>query len=99
MYRHKRLNILQYNVRTSRDMVMASLLRDPVIYDFDIIAIQESWRDPYTATTHHPVKDRFHLCYPTGEAEGLALVCFSSTREWIRQRGASRSGQETSGCM
>ena len=39
MNRHNRLNILQYNVRRSRDMVMASLLRDPEICDFDIIAI------------------------------------------------------------
>ncbi|KAF2844552.1 hypothetical protein T440DRAFT_355671, partial [Plenodomus tracheiphilus IPT5] len=66
----------QYNVRKSRDMVMASLLRDPGIHDFDIIAIQESWRNPYTATTHHPAKDRFHLCYPTGDADGLPRVCF-----------------------
>jgi hypothetical protein len=39
MNRHNRLNILQYNVRKSRDMVMALLLRDLRIYDFDIIAI------------------------------------------------------------
>jgi hypothetical protein len=38
-------------------MVMASLLRDPEIDDFDIIAIQEPWTNPYTATTHHPAKD------------------------------------------
>lgn len=76
MNRHNKLNILQYNVRKSRDMVMASLLRDPGIDDFDIIAIQEPWRNPYTATTHHPAKDRFHLCYPTGHTEGAARVCF-----------------------
>jgi hypothetical protein len=72
MNRHSRLNILQYNVRKSRDMVMVSLLRDPEIYDFDIIAIQEPWRNPYTATTHHPAKDRFHLCYPWSEQETFA---------------------------
>ena len=57
-------------------MVMATLLRDPGIHDFDIIAIQEPWRNPYSATTHHPAKDRFHLCYPTGHTEGTARVCF-----------------------
>jgi hypothetical protein len=57
-------------------MVMASLLRDPGTYDFDIIAIQEPWKNPYTATTHHPAKDTFHLCYPTGDTEGSARVCF-----------------------
>jgi exonuclease III len=76
MNRHNRLNILQYNVRKSRDMVMASLLRDPRTYDFDIIAVQEPWKNPYTATTHHPAKDKFHLCYPTGQTEGTARVCF-----------------------
>jgi hypothetical protein len=76
MNRHNRLNIQQYNVRRSRDMVMASLLRDPEIYDFDIIAIQEPWKSPYTATTQYPAKDRFHLCYAIGDKEGLARVCF-----------------------
>jgi hypothetical protein len=57
-------------------MVMASLLRDPGIHDFDIIAIQEPWKNPYTATTHHPAKNRFHLYYLTGDTEGLARVCF-----------------------
>jgi hypothetical protein len=57
-------------------MVIASLLRDPGIDDFDIIAIQEPWKNPYTATTHHPAKDRFHLCYLTGDAEGQAQVYF-----------------------
>ncbi len=76
MNRHNRLNILQYNVRKSRDIVMASLLRDPQIDNFDIIAIQEPWKNPYTATTHHPAKNKFHLCYPTGHTEGTARVCF-----------------------
>ena len=41
MNRHNRINIIQYNVRRLRDIVIASLLRDPGIYDFNIIAIQE----------------------------------------------------------
>ena len=39
MNRHNRLNILQYNVRKLRDIVMASLLRDLGTYNFNIIAI------------------------------------------------------------
>ena len=35
------LRILQYNVRKSRDTVMATLLRDPRVMDYDILAIQE----------------------------------------------------------
>jgi exonuclease III len=76
MNRHNRLNILQYNVRKSRDMVMASLLRDAGTYNFDIIAIQEPWKNPYMVTTHHLAEDKFHLCYPTGDTEGSARVCF-----------------------
>ncbi|KAK1458424.1 zinc knuckle [Colletotrichum tamarilloi] len=55
---------------------MATLLRDPNIDNYDIIAIQEPWRNPYSATTHHPAKDRFHLCYPSSEENGPARVCF-----------------------
>ena len=56
---------------------MATLLRDPRIHEYDILAIQEPWRNPYMATTHHPAKDVFHLCYPaTADEEGPARVCF-----------------------
>ncbi|KAK9778919.1 putative Zinc knuckle [Seiridium cardinale] len=55
---------------------MATLLRDPIIDNYDIIAIQEPWRNPSSATTHHPAKDRFHLCYPSSEERGPAIVCF-----------------------
>jgi hypothetical protein len=57
-------------------MVIASLLRDLEIDDFDIIAIQEPWTNPYTATTYHPAKDRFYLCYLTRDAEGSSRICF-----------------------
>jgi exonuclease III len=86
MNRHNRLNILQYNVRKSRDMVMASLLRDSQIDDFDIIAIQEPWKNPYTATTHHPAKNKFHLCYPTGHTEDTARVCFFINKKMDQAR-------------
>lgn len=76
MNRQNTLKILQYNVHKSKDKVMASLLRDPRIHEFDILAIQEPWRNPFTATTHHPAKDKFHLCYPPGDEEGPARVCF-----------------------
>lgn len=59
---------------------MASLLRDPKTHDFDIIAIQEPWTNPYTATTHHSAKDRIHLCYSTGDASDPARVCFLINR-------------------
>ncbi|KAK8913464.1 hypothetical protein VCV18_011470 [Metarhizium anisopliae] len=40
--------------------------------DFDILAIQEPWVNPFVDTTHHPAKDLFHLCYPQAEGESSA---------------------------
>lgn len=70
------LTILQYNVRKSRDIVMATLLRDPRIDSYDILAIQEPWRNPFSETTHHPAKNQFHLCYPDSGEPDPARVCF-----------------------
>jgi hypothetical protein len=70
------LTILHYNVRRSKDTVMATLLREPRINNYDILAIQEPWSNPFSATTHHPAMDRFHICYPDDEEGGPARVCF-----------------------
>jgi hypothetical protein len=70
------LTILQYNVRKSRDEVMTTLLRDPKIQDYDILAIQEPWRNLFTSTTYNLVTDTFHLCFPRDSREALARVCF-----------------------
>ena len=70
------MKILQYNVRKSRDTVMATLLRDPRVMDYDILAIQEPWRNPFMSTTHHPAKAQFHLYYPAAIEGGPARVCF-----------------------
>jgi exonuclease III len=76
MNRHNKPNILQYNVHKSRDMVMASKLRDPRVHEYDILAIQEPWRNAVAVTTHHPAKQVFHLCFPAEEEAGPAWVCF-----------------------
>src|SRR3569833_1523001 len=70
------LPILQYNVRKSRDTVMATLLRDPKTLSYDILAIQEPWRNPFLSTTHSPIKDSFHLCFPRDDGDEPARVCF-----------------------
>src|SRR5437016_13251316 len=67
------LSILQYNVMKSKDIVMAPIFRDPRITEYDILSIQEPWRNPFSATTHHPLKDCFHLVYPE---EDFTRVCF-----------------------
>ncbi|CVL08851.1 uncharacterized protein FMAN_14093 [Fusarium mangiferae] len=55
---------------------MATLLRDPDIGRYDILAIQEPWKNPFDTTTHHPAKDKFHLCYPDKDQDSPARVCF-----------------------
>jgi exonuclease III len=57
------LRILQYNVMKSKDKVMASLLRDERIKEFDVIAIQEPWRNSFSNTTHHAQRQHFNLIY------------------------------------
>lgn len=57
------LSILQYNTQKSRKQVMMPLFDDPQTLLFDIIAIQEPWRNSELLTTYHPHKDQFHLAY------------------------------------
>jgi exonuclease III len=73
MLKDNTLSILQYNVNKSRDKVMAGLLADERALEYDIIAIQEPWRNPFHHTTYHPVKDRFDLVYQETES---TRVCF-----------------------
>lgn len=46
------LRILQYNVEKSLDHAMATLLRDPKIMDYAVIAIQEPWVYWYNDVDH-----------------------------------------------
>ncbi len=66
------LSILQYNTRKSRT-VMVELFDNEKIYDIDIVAIQEPWRNTSTNTSYHPLKDRFNLIYPY---HNNTRVCF-----------------------
>ena len=67
------LRILQYNVQKSRDVVLASLFQQNEIRDYDVLAIQEPWRNPFTNTTYHPLKTDFHLLYMD---DPTTRVCF-----------------------
>ncbi|KAI9768417.1 MAG: hypothetical protein M1839_004114 [Geoglossum umbratile] len=52
---------------------MAGLLADKRALEYDIIAIQEPWRNPFHPTTYNPVKDRFDLIYLESNS---TRVCF-----------------------
>jgi ribonuclease HI len=70
---HQEIRILQYNVQKSRDVVLASMFRNRKILDYDILAIQEPWRNPFIDTTYHPLKTHFYLTYL---ADGGTRVCY-----------------------
>ena len=46
---------------------MAPMLADENIWKYNIIAIQEPWRNKFQAAIYHPVKDCFNLVYNTKE--------------------------------
>ena len=73
MTEQQELRILQYNVQKSRDVVLASLFQDQWITEYDVLAIQEPWRNPFVATSYHPLKAHFQLTYL--EADDTR-VCF-----------------------
>ena len=74
------LSILQYNVMKSRDIMMATLLQDQNILEYDILAIQEPWRNPFMSTTHNPISEHFHLSFPQDTKNEPARVCFFINR-------------------
>ena len=67
------LTILQYNVRKSAKGTLIPLLSDKRTQDFDIIAIQEPWKNPTTSLLLNPYQSGFHLLYKPG---GDTRVCF-----------------------
>jgi hypothetical protein len=73
MVGHQELRILQYNVWKSRDVVLASMFQNPKILEYDILAIQEPWRNPFITTSYHPLKAHFQLVYLEDAA---TRVCF-----------------------
>jgi hypothetical protein len=42
---------------------MAALLRDRKIISYDVLAIQEPWRNPFVHTTHNPIPQHFEVAY------------------------------------
>jgi len=68
-----RLKILQYNVRKSKK-VMAPLLADKRTRSFDIIAIQEPWKNPEQNRTYCPSASGFIPAYDDRERRSCFLV-------------------------
>lgn len=91
MVGHQELRILQYNVRKSRDFVLASLFQKSEVLDYDILAIQEPWRNPFIETSYHPLKTHFQLSYL---ADSGTRVYFISAKELTQLIRAYHSSPE-----
>jgi hypothetical protein len=92
------LEIIQYNVHRSKDVVMADFLRNPRVLEADIIAIQEPWEKPYTETTHHPAKATHELVYLTsnecqGERTRVCMLISKQIGQWTHH-AHGRDAQE-----
>ena len=73
MNEHKNLRILQYNINHGKEATLIPLLQDENIHKYDIIAIQEPWRNPFMKTSYNPSTSLFHLAYPPFKE---TRVCF-----------------------
>ena len=57
---------------------MMPLFDDPQTLLFDVIAIQEPWRNSEFLTTYHPHKDLFYLAYLENDS---IQVCFYISKQ------------------
>ncbi|KIW95026.1 uncharacterized protein Z519_03607 [Cladophialophora bantiana CBS 173.52] len=64
-------NSAKYNVQKSKNVVLASLFQDRWISEYEVLAIQEPWRNH--RTSYHPLKTHFQLAYPN---DRNTRVCF-----------------------
>ena len=63
MSKHQSLSILQYNINKSKDRVMIPLFENPLTPTYDILAIQEPWRNLFQHTTNLRLTQFFELSY------------------------------------
>ena len=56
-----------------KEITLASLLQEPEYKEFDILAIQEPWRNPFVTTGYNTQTSGFYLAYPPFL---LTRVCF-----------------------
>ncbi|GCB25535.1 arsenical-resistance protein Acr3 [Aspergillus awamori] len=50
-------------IQTLENFFRAALLRDRKITSFDVLAIQEPWRNPFVHATHNPILPHFEVDY------------------------------------
>ena len=62
--RPETLRILQYNVQKSKNKVMEPLFHNEIIRQYDVIAIQEPWKNVFQNTSMQAGNLGFQLIYP-----------------------------------
>ncbi len=67
------LFILQYNVRNNKNDIMILMLANSKIRDYDILTIQEFWRNACVFTSYNSFIVDFHLTY---DEKNDVKVCF-----------------------
>ena len=60
-------HILQHNMRKSYETA-ALTLRDEGALQYNIIAVQEPWSNPFQATSHNPQKQGYNLIWPSDDS-------------------------------
>src|SRR3979411_1919737 len=78
------LQILQYNVHKSKDIVLVPLLEDPRIQQFDMILVQEPWHNPFVQTSYNPTHSNFYLLFQLYKETRVAIYISKSipTTDW-----------------
>lgn len=73
MIENDTLSILQYNVNNSRTQVMIPLFESEGIAEYDILLIQEPWRNSFQPTTNNRLSQHFELHYMPSIATRVCL--------------------------
>ena len=62
---------------------MAQFMRDPLVLEADVIAIQEPWKNPFQDTIYYPANQIYQLPYSTASDIGAtrARVCLYISRK------------------
>ena len=73
-----KLIVLQYNVHKFKNQMMTTCLRDSIVKNFHIIAIQKSWFNLYFDIIHHFFKNNHDLIYSNSQKikRDKIRICF-----------------------
>jgi hypothetical protein len=73
MNTQRTLSILQYNIKNSKEDIMIFLLIDSIVRQYDVLIIQELWRNVCVSTSYNSFNIDFHLIY---HSDDDVRICF-----------------------